>query len=99
MSEEFQDILYTVAGGVATIMINRPQKMNSVTAETMRELEVAFDAAGSNPEVGVVVFTGAGDRAFCAGADVSWQKEGRMGRGGPAMFSPPYLIISRCPKP
>ena len=51
-----------MAGGLATIMINRPPKMNSLTAETMRELEVAFDAAGSNPEVGVVVFTGAGDR-------------------------------------
>lgn len=99
MNYEFQDILYTVAGGVGTITINRPQKMNSVTAETMRELEIAFDAAGNDPEVGVVVFTGAGDKAFCAGADVSWQKEGRMGRGGPAMFSPPYLMISRCPKP
>jgi 2-ketocyclohexanecarboxyl-CoA hydrolase len=99
MNPDFQDILYTVAGGVATITINRPHKMNAVTAETMRELEVAFDAAGNNPEVGVVVFTGAGDKAFCAGADVSWQKEGRMGAGGPAMFSPPYLTISRCPKP
>lgn len=99
MNSDFQDILYSVAGGVATITINRPQKMNAVTAETMRELEVAFDAAGNDPEVGVVVFTGAGDKAFCAGADVSWQKEGKMGRGGPAMFSPPYLTISRCPKP
>lgn len=99
MVHDFQDILYTVAGGVGTITINRPKKMNSVTAETMRELEAAFDAAGNDPEVGVVVFTGAGDKAFCAGADVSWQKEGRMGRGGPAMFSPPYLTISRCPKP
>ena len=44
-------------------------------------------------------FTGAGEKAFCAGADVSWQKEGKMGRGGPAMFTPPYLMISRCPKP
>jgi 2-ketocyclohexanecarboxyl-CoA hydrolase len=99
MDHDFQDILYTIAGGVGTITINRPQKLNSVTAETLRELEVAFDAAGNDPEVGVVVFTGAGDKAFCAGADVSWQKEGKMGRGGPAQFSPPYLMLSRCPKP
>ncbi len=99
MSQDFQDILYTVAGGVGTITINRPRKLNSVTAETLREIEMAFDAAGNDPEVGVVVFTGAGDKAFCAGADVSWQKEGKMGRGGPAQYSPPYLMISRCPKP
>jgi 2-ketocyclohexanecarboxyl-CoA hydrolase len=99
MSHDFQDILYAVAGGICTITINRPQKLNSVTAETLRELETAFDAAGSDPEVGVIVFTGAGDKSFCAGADVSWQKEGKMGAGGPALFSPPYLMISRCPKP
>ena len=99
MSHDFKDILYTVAGGIATLTINRPEKMNSVTAETLRELEVAFDAAGNDPEVGVVVFTGAGEKSFCAGADVSWQKAGKMGHGGPAAFTPPYLMISRCPKP
>jgi 2-ketocyclohexanecarboxyl-CoA hydrolase len=99
MTHDFQDILYTVGVGVGTITINRPEKMNSVTAETLRELEVAFDAAGNDPEVGVVVFTGAGEKSFCAGADVSWQKEGKMGRGGPGVFTPPYLMISRCPKP
>ena len=99
MAHDFQDILYTVAGGVGTIMINRPEKMNSVTAETLREVELAFDAAGNDPEVGVVVLTGAGDKAFCAGADVSWQKQGKMGHGGPAAFTPPYLMMTRCPKP
>ena len=99
MKHEFQDIIYTLNGGVATITINRPQKMNSVTAETLRELEVAFDMAGNDPQAGVVVFTGAGEKSFCAGADVSWQKEGKMGKGGPAVFTPPYMMISRCPKP
>jgi 2-ketocyclohexanecarboxyl-CoA hydrolase len=99
MAHDFKDILYTVAGNVGTITINRPEKMNSVTAETLRELEVAFDAAGTDPEVGVVVFTGAGEKSFCAGADVSWQKQGKMGHGGPGVFTPPYLMISRCPKP
>lgn len=99
MTHDFKDILYTVSANVGTITINRPHKMNSVTAETLRELEVAFDAAGNDPDVGVVVFTGTGDKAFCAGADVSWQKEGKMGRGGPSVFTPPYLMMSRCPKP
>ena len=99
MPAEFQDILYTIANGVATITINRPQKLNSVTAESLREVEAAFDRAGKDPEVGVVVFTGAGDKSFCAGADVSHQKQGKMGHGGAADFTPPYLTISRCPKP
>lgn len=99
MSDDFQDILYVVTGGVCTITINRPHKMNSVTADTLRELEVAFDRAGADPEVGVIVFTGAGEKAFCAGADVSWQREGKMGHGGAASHTPPYLMFTRCPKP
>ena len=99
MSDEFKDIIYKVNDHVATIIINRPEKMNSVTADTLRKLDRAFDGAGNDRTVGVVVFTGAGDKSFCAGADVSWQKKGKMGRGGPAVFTPPYLMISRCPKP
>lgn len=99
MSDEFKDIIYEIKDQIATITINRPDKMNSVTADTLGELDRAFDSAGNDRTVGVVVFTGAGDKSFCAGADVSWQKEGKMGRGGPAAFTPPYLMISRCPKP
>ncbi len=99
MSDGFKDIQYVVAGNIATLTINRPEKMNSVTAETLREIEEALDRAGKDPEVGVVVFTGAGEKSFCAGADVSWQREGKMGRVGRMEFTPPYLIFSRCPKP
>ena len=99
MTDEFKDIIYEVKDQVATITINRPEKMNSVTADTLRELDRAFDSAGNDRSVGVVVFTGTGDKSFCAGADVSWQKQGKMGRSGPAVFTPPYLMISRCPKP
>jgi len=99
MTDEFKDIIYEVKDQVARITINRPEMMNSVTADTLRELDRAFDSAGNDRTAGVVVFTGAGDKSFCAGADVSWQKEGKMGRGGPAVFTPPYLMISRCPKP
>ena len=99
MSTEFEDIIYRVENAVATITINRPHKLNAVTAETLQEIESALDAAGKDPEVGVVVLTGAGEKAFCAGADVSWQREGKMGRTGAAMYSPPYMQIVRCPKP
>ncbi len=96
---DFEDILYTNNNGIATIAINRPQKLNSVTAQSLQEIEAAFDMAGKDPSVGVVVLTGTGEKSFCAGADVSWQKAGKMGRTGAAAYSPPYMIISRCPKP
>lgn len=99
VSEDFQDIIYSVKAHVATITINRPQKMNAVTADTLHEMDAAFHEAGNDDAVGVVVLTGSGDKAFCAGADVSWQQGGKMGRGAPAPYTPPYLMISRCPKP
>jgi 2-ketocyclohexanecarboxyl-CoA hydrolase len=99
MSDNFKDIRYEVANHVATLTINRPEKMNSVTAETLREMEEAFDQAGKDPAVGVVVLTGSGDKAFCTGADVSWQREGKMGRTARMEFTPPYQVLSRCPKP
>jgi 2-ketocyclohexanecarboxyl-CoA hydrolase len=99
MTPEFEDIVYEVADHVATISINRPHKLNSVTADTVREIEAALDLAGRDPVVGVIVLTGVGEKSFCSGADVSWQKEGKMGRTGPREFTPPYLTLSRCPKP
>lgn len=96
---DYEDILYEKRNAVATITINRPQAMNSVTAQTLREIEAAFDDAGKDPSVGVVVLTGAGEKAFCAGADVSWQRAGKMGRTGAAQFTPPYATLLNCPKP
>lgn len=99
MDSDFDDIIYTVERGVATITINRPDKLNAVTAKSLQEIEAALDDAGKDASVGVVVLTGAGERSFCAGADVSWQKAGKMGRTAAAVFSPPYMQIVRCPKP
>lgn len=99
MDYDFEDIIYTVDGGVATITINRPSKLNAVTTQSLQEIEAALDDAGKDPSVGVVVLTGSGEKSFCAGADVSWQKAGKMGRTGSAMYSPPYMQIVRCPKP
>lgn len=99
MQPEFTDIIYAIDGNIATITINRPEKMNSVTAHSLREIETALDMAGKDPQVGVVVFTGAGEKSFCAGADVSWQKQGKMGHVGPREFAPPHLTFSNCPKP
>lgn len=97
--ESDTEIIYTVEDLVATIRINRPKKGNSVTADNLCEIEQLLDRAAKDPEVAVIVFTGSGDRAFCAGADVNWQQEGKMGRSGVNAYSPPYMMFSRCTKP
>ena len=66
----YEDILYEVAGGRATITINRPERLNAFRVQTIGELCEAFEAAADDEAVGVIVFTGAGDRAFCVGGDV-----------------------------
>ena len=66
----YEDILYEVGGGRATITINRPEKLNAFRGRTILELCDAFERAGDDEAVGVIVFTGAGERAFCVGGDV-----------------------------
>lgn len=66
----FETLLYTVDHGIATITLNRPEKMNAFTAQMRDDLVAAFDATDADDAVRVVIITGAG-RAFCAGADLS----------------------------
>ncbi|MCU1453024.1 MAG: enoyl-CoA hydratase/carnithine racemase [Acidimicrobiales bacterium] len=66
-----ESLLYEVNDHVATVTINRPEKRNSLSWTVMTELRQAFADAKADPEVRVVVLTGAGDRAFCAGADLT----------------------------
>ena len=68
----YDDILYDAGGGVAWITINRPKVLNAFRARTVDELIAAFRKAWGAQDVGVVVLTGAGDRAFSTGGD---QKE------------------------
>lgn len=67
---EFQDILYDVSEGIATITLNRPDKLNAFTGRMMHEIISALDITDADDNVKVVIFTGAG-RAYCAGADLS----------------------------
>jgi 2-ketocyclohexanecarboxyl-CoA hydrolase len=78
---DFQDILYSEQDGIATIMINRPQVLNAFSARTVDEMIRAFSQAGDNKQIGVVVLTGSGDRAFCTGGDQSSHDGGYGGRG------------------
>ncbi|HJW47108.1 MAG TPA: enoyl-CoA hydratase-related protein [Lysobacter sp.] len=58
-------------GAVRVITVNRPDKLNALNAATLAALHVAFDTAADDPRVRVVVLTGAGPKAFVAGADIS----------------------------
>jgi len=67
---DFQTLLYAVDDGVATLTLNRPDKLNAFTAQMRDELIAAFDMTDADDAVRAVVITGAG-RAFCAGADLA----------------------------
>jgi naphthoate synthase/2-ketocyclohexanecarboxyl-CoA hydrolase len=67
---DYSDILYAAENGIATITINRPDVRNAVRPKTYEELTHAMTQAADDPTVGVVVLTGAGDKAFCAGGDI-----------------------------
>jgi enoyl-CoA hydratase/carnithine racemase len=73
---EFESLLYDVADHVATVTINRPERRNALSWTVMTELRGAFAKAKDNPEVRVVVLTGAGDKAFSAGADLTGMAAG-----------------------
>ena len=66
----FEQIRYGAVDGVATVTLNRPERLNAVTSVLLRELIAAFDDADADDAVRAVIVTGAG-RAFCAGADLS----------------------------
>jgi enoyl-CoA hydratase/carnithine racemase len=68
---DFTQILYSVSAGIATITMNRPEKMNAFTNIMMREMIEAFDLADGDDAVKAVIVSGSGDRAFCAGADLT----------------------------
>ena len=68
-SGEYSDIIYETAEGIAKITINRPERHNAFRPQTLFELQSAFNIARDDSEVGVIIFTGAGDQAFCSGGD------------------------------
>lgn len=65
----YTDILYETAEGIAKITINRPEVRNAFRPKTVMELMDAFAAAREDRNIGVILFTGAGDKAFCSGGD------------------------------
>lgn len=67
----FTTLLYNVENGIATITINRPDKMNALNKDVMQDLSAAMDMVAADSAVRSVIITGAGEKAFVAGADIS----------------------------
>ena len=98
----FQDIEYSVESGLATITINREDRLNAFRAETVDELIKAFKMAWSDENVGVACLTGAGSKAFCVGGDQKQRAEtGSYGESETGIFEIMGLqkVIRDIPKP
>ncbi len=67
----YQNLRIEKREGIAIVTVNRPEKLNALDDRTMEELDGAFTALRSDPAVGGVILTGAGEKAFVAGADIS----------------------------
>jgi naphthoate synthase len=69
--EKFTDIRYQMGDGIAKITINRPELHNAFRPQTIIELIEAFSLARDNEDIGVIILTGEGTKAFCSGGDIS----------------------------
>jgi enoyl-CoA hydratase len=67
----YENLLYETIDGIATVTVNRPKVLNALNRATITELDAAFTRARDDEAVRVIVLTGAGEKAFIAGADVS----------------------------
>jgi enoyl-CoA hydratase len=70
-SMTYENLLIDVAEGTAVVTINRPKALNALNEQTLRELQRAFDSLSENEAVQVIIITGAGEKAFVAGADIA----------------------------
>lgn len=91
----YEDVVLSLKGPVATITINRPKRLNALRGQTIAELEHAVQAVAQDKSVGVVVLTGAGDRAFSSGGDLEWEKDGGLETLDWQLGN----LILDCPKP
>lgn len=98
----FKDILYHKSGGIAKITINRPEVRNAFRPLTVKEMMRALDDARMDEAIGVIILTGAGDKAFCSGGDQKIRGDAgyRDEKGGEHLNVLDFQRqIRTCPKP
>src|SRR5579859_766448 len=99
---DYTDIILEKAGGIGKITINRPEVHNAFRPETLNELIDAFTYCREDPEIGVIIFTGQGEKAFCSGGDQRVRGEGGyVGKDGIPRLNALDLqkVIKYLPKP
>lgn len=104
----YETLIYALADGVASITMNRPERLNALNPRLVEELIAALSAAGADPDVRAVMLSGAG-RGFCAGADIAGGKDSPLagnaqqrpdpGPGMDRLFNPLIRAVRRLPKP
>ena len=97
----YNNLLLTVEEGIATITFNRPKAMNAMNSDTMLELRDAVTACKNDSAVKVVILTGAGEKAFVAGADISQMQNLRPAEalGFMELGNETLRLIETMPKP
>lgn len=95
----YQHILYEKQGNFATITINRPEVLNAVQPLTCEELTAALLDYIEDDDLRVAVFTGAGDRAFCVGADLKYRTQQGERKGAMRPGDDLRAVLHRCNKP
>ncbi|MEN8374482.1 MAG: enoyl-CoA hydratase-related protein [Gemmatimonadota bacterium] len=96
----YETLLVDVDGAVATITVNRPDKRNALSAQVRADLKAAFSRVAEEPGVRVAILTGAGEKAFVAGADIAefarrTPLEQRAAMDAPRLFD----VVARCGVP
>lgn len=97
----YENLLYEVSGGIARITLNRPQVYNALSPDLIREITEAVTTAEADASVRVLLLTGAGDKAFCSGADLKagLGEATSLGDALRTRYNPMILALRRIPKP
>ncbi|MFQ5926009.1 MAG: enoyl-CoA hydratase/isomerase family protein [Terriglobia bacterium] len=94
-----KNLLVEVGAGMAWLTVNRPEVRNALSAETVEEFRGVLRELAVRPEVGVLVVTGAGDKAFVAGADIRELRQRGRREGLEAMNQQLFTVIENFPRP
>ncbi|WP_459549871.1 enoyl-CoA hydratase/isomerase family protein [Nocardia sp. X0981] len=95
----YETLLVDIRDGVATVTLNRPEVRNAIDERVQRDLRSALERLSDDDAVGAVVFTGAGDRAFAAGADIGQLRDYTLHTGLAARMQRLYDDIEAFDKP
>ena len=95
----YTNILVSIEDSIATLTISRPEVQNALNLATVRECHAALQTLAADASVGVLILTGAGDKAFVAGADINDIRARDLADGLAAINSSLFSVVERFPRP